>query len=212
MRKGILFGSAVIEDYHFCRRYMEADAVIICCDGGMKHTRKMGIRPDYILGDFDSVDTETLDFYKEMGIEMKEFPSRKNQTDLELGLNFAIDLGCGEVVIFGALGSRLDHTLANLHLLKYALDKGVTALLADEKNCIRLIKSHTVLKGKKGDIVSAVPMSEMVYGITNRGLEYPLHDFDMPLGSTRGVSNVMEGEEAEISLREGYLFVIQSKD
>lgn len=211
--KVILFAGAKIEDYGFCREYLEDADAVICCDAGLVHTKALGIDPDYIVGDFDSVPAEILSYYKGKNIPIRQFPARKNETDMELGILLALELGATDLVLFGGIGDRFDHTLANAHYLLSLLKKGVRARLVDEKNCVEVIDSHLTLEGKVGDLVSTLPLSMEVKGITLRGFSYPLTDATLTLdGDYIAVSNVLAEERAAIDVKEGYLFVIKSKD
>ena len=211
--KVVLFASAEIEQYNFCKKYLQNADVIVCCDGGMKHTRALEITPDYILGDFDSCKKEDFNYYKNLGVKIKTFPAQKDETDMELGLDFALELGADDIVIFGGIGSRFDHTLANAHLLLRLLKRGVRGRLVNEKNCVELMDSYITLKGKKGDLVSTIPLSMEVTGITLEGFAYPLTDHTLTIDDDIvAVSNVMLQEECKISIKTGYLFVIQAKD
>lgn len=211
--KVVLFAGAEIEQYDFCKEYLQNADVIVCCDGGMKHTRALNITPNYILGDFDSCKKEDLNYYKNLGVEIKTFPTQKDETDMELGLDFALELGGDDIVICGGIGSRFDHTLANAHLLLRLLKKGVRGRLVNEKNCVELIDSHITLNGKKGNLVSTIPLSMEVTGITLEGFAYPLTDHTLTIDDDIvAVSNVMLQEECKISIKTGYLFVIQSED
>lgn len=211
--KALVFAGAGIGDYSFCQKYMDDGDTIICCDSGMRHAKALGIRPDYIVGDFDSATPEILEYYKDQGIPVRQFPARKNETDMELGVLLALELGATELVLFGGIGDRFDHTLANAHYLLSLLKKGVRARLVDEKNCVEVIDRHLTIYGQKGDLVSTIPLSLEVKGITLRGFSYPLTDFDLALDDDYiAVSNVLAEERAEIDIREGYLFVIRSRD
>ncbi len=134
--KVILFAGAEIRDYSFCEKYMSGADAVICCDAGMRHARKLGIVPDYIVGDFDSASAEVLEYYKAKNIPIRQFPTRKNETDMELGIILALELGATDLVLFGGIGDRFDHTLANAHYLLSLLKKGVRARLVDDKNCV----------------------------------------------------------------------------
>ena len=211
--KVILFAGAEIKQYDFCKKYLENADVILCCDSGIRHTRVLGIVPDYILGDFDSCQKEDLEYYKNMGITIKTFPTQKDETDMELGLDFAVKLGADNIVIFGGIGSRFDHTLANAHLLLKLLKKGIKAMIVDEKNCVELIDKDIVLEGEKGELVSTIPLSMKVTGITLEGFAYPLTDHTLTIDDDIvAVSNVMMQNQCRISIKTGYLFVIRSKD
>ncbi len=211
--KALVFAGAEIRDYSFCKAYMDGADVVICCDSGLRHAKALGIRPDYIVGDFDSVSPEVWDYYKGQGIPVRQFPARKNETDMELGVLLALELGAEELVLFGGIGDRFDHTLANAHYLLSLLKKGVRARLVDEKNCVEVIDRHLTVCGNVGDIVSTIPLSMEVKGITLKGFSYPLTDFDLALDDDYiAVSNVLAEERAEIDIRDGYLFVIRSRD
>lgn len=211
--KAILFGSAEIKKYDICRQYIEKNDVIICCDGGVKHTKELGVMPHYILGDFDSASHDILSFYQDNGVEIKQFPTHKDETDMELGLNFAMELGIEDIVIFGGIGCRFDHTLANAHLLLRLLKRNIRGRLVNENNCIELIDKSTIIYGKKGDLVSVIPLSMQVIGVTLTGLAYPLYEKTLTIDDDLvAVSNIMISEQAEIQIKKGFLFVIQSKD
>ncbi len=211
--KAILFAGAGIEDYTFCKEYVADTDIVICCDGGMHHTKALGVIPDYIVGDFDSVKPEVLEEYRKQGIAIKQFPTHKDETDMQLGMLLALELGATELVMIGGIGTRFDHTLANAHLLLYLLKQNVKAILVNERNRVELIDKETILHGKAGDLVSIVPLSMMVKGVTLEGLEYPLTNHDLALDDMLlCVSNVMLGDTAKVSIKEGYLFVMQTRD
>lgn len=210
--KAVIFANADIYDYSFCEKYLENTDIIISCDGGMRHTKKLGIVPNYILGDFDSAEPDVIKYYKDMEIEFRQFPEKKDETDMELSLGLAIDINADDIVIMGGIGSRLDHTLANVHLLYTALKKGVRARLVNENNCAELIDSSIEIDGEKGDIVSILPISMTVKGITHIGMEYPLNNAELSIDSPRGISNVMLGDKAYTTISEGLLLVIKSRD
>ncbi|MDO4530583.1 MAG: thiamine diphosphokinase [Bacillota bacterium] len=211
--KAIIFAGAKISDYGFCKDYMTGADTVICCDGGMHHAKALGIDPDYIVGDFDSAAPEVLAYYREKQIPVRQFPERKNETDMELGILLALELGAKELVLFGGIGDRFDHTLANAHYLLSLLKKGIRARLVDEKNCVEVIDRHLTIEGKKGELVSTLPLSMEVTGITLTGFSYPLTDATLTLdGDYIAVSNVLEEETATIEIKSGYLFVIRSRD
>jgi thiamine pyrophosphokinase len=169
--------------------------------------------PHYIVGDFDSVSPEVLEYYKAKNIPIFQFPAKKDETDMQLGIQLALEKGATDLVLFGGIGSRFDHTLANAHLLLGLLKKGIRARLVDENNCVELTDKPITIHGKKGDFVSTIPLSMMVTGITLTGFEYPLINRDLALDDDLvAVSNVLAKEEATIHFTQGYLFVIHSKD
>ena len=211
--KVIIFGGAPIRKYGFCEAYMKDADAVICCDAGMAHAKALGIDPDYIVGDFDSTTFDVLEYYKGKNIPIRQFPTRKDETDMELGIFLALELGATDIVLFGGIGDRFDHTLANAHYLLSLLKKGVRARLVDDKNCVEVIDKHLTLEGKVGDLVSTLPLSMEVTGITLKGFSYPLTDATLTLdGDYIAVSNVLAEETATIDIKTGYLYVIRSRD
>lgn len=211
--KAVIFAGAKITNYEFCKEYIEGATLIICCDGGVHHTKALGITPHYIVGDFDSASQEVLSYYKEKNIPICQYPTKKDETDMQIGIHLALAKGATELVLFGGIGNRFDHTLANAHLLLGLLKKGIRARLVDQNNCVELVDKPTTIYGKVGDLVSTIPLSMMVKGVTLTGFEYPLVNRDLALDDDLvAVSNVLAKKEATIEFTEGYLFIIRSKD
>ncbi len=209
----LIFGSAEIENYHFIYSYLQKSPVkIICCDGGLLHLFKMNVLPDMIVGDFDSVDLELLEFYKNKNVEIKTFPTEKDKTDMEIGIEYALEMKPEEITIFGGIGSRLDHTLQNVQILYKILIGGSKAKLVNEYNTIQLINQEIKLSGDVGQLVSLIPMSEKVTGVTTNKLKYELQNAQLWLGNSLGVSNVMTAPEASVEIKSGLLLVIQSME
>lgn len=209
--KAVVFANADIADYSFCEKYIK-DAVIICCDGGMRHTMRLGIDPDYIVGDFDSVTADVLEYYKKKNIELKQVPCRKDETDMELGIGHAVEIGADDITIIGGIGSRLDHTIANVFQLIRLSRLGIAGRLVNENNIISLNTGKAEIFGQKGDIVSFIPITPTAVGVTTEGLEYPLHKATLYMDSPLGVSNVMEGERAAYTFDEGMALIIKARD
>ena len=211
--RAVVFAGAKIADYSFCQEYMKPGDTIICCDGGLVHAKALKLHPDYIVGDFDSVPPEVLKEYLSQEIPIKQVPTQKDETDMELGLDLAVNIGATDIIIMGGIGSRFDHTLANAHLLLQLLKKGVRGRLVDEKNCVELIDKPMKVYGKKGDLVSTIPLSMKVTGITLTGFAYPLTNKTLTIDDDIvAVSNVLLDREGEIALTSGYLFVILARD
>lgn len=213
MSRAVVFAGAGISDYSLIREYIQPGDTVICCDSGLLHAKALGLHPDYIVGDFDSVPANVLEEYENTGIPFDKHPAEKDETDMELGLDLAVKLGIDDVIIIGGIGTRFDHTLANAHLLLRLLKKGVRGRLVDERNCVELIDKPMKVYGKPGDLVSTIPLSMEVKGITLKGFLYPLTDKTLTIDDDIvAVSNVLLGETGEISLTEGYLFVILARD
>lgn len=211
--RAIVFAGAGIRDYSFCKEYIKPEDTVICCDSGLTHAKALGLLPNYIVGDFDSVSPALLAEYENTDIPFEKHPAQKDETDMELGLDLAVKLGIDDIIIIGGIGSRFDHTLANAHLLLRLLKKGVRGRLVDEKNCVELIDQPMKVHGRPGDLVSTIPLSMEVTGITLKGFQYPLTDKTLTIDDDIvAVSNVLLEEEGEIRLTSGYLFVILARD
>lgn len=211
--KAIVFTGADIKNYEFCYKYLTKDTFIVCCDKGMVHAKNLNITPDYIVGDFDSVPIDILEYYKNKKVPIYEFTCEKDETDTQLGVEVCIEKGAKEIIIIGGIGSRFDHTLANAHYLMKILKKGIKGFLVDEKNEIQLVNKSTTIFGKVGEIVSTIPLSFVVKELTLEGFKYPLYKKDLYLDDDIiAVSNILIKDEAYISFSEGYIYIIKSKD
>lgn len=187
---------------------------VITADGGTAYAKSIGIMPDLLLGDFDTLKAEVLEEYKNKGIELMRFPTKKDYTDTHLALKTALEKQPDDIVILGGIGTRMDHTLANIGLLTLALEQGVSAQIIDSNNRIRMIKDSLVLEKKDafGNYVSLIPYTEKVTGIDLEGFLYPLHDAELCIGISQGISNELVEEQGKISIKSGQLLVIESRD
>lgn len=184
--------------------------LIIAADGGALHCQELGLRPDLVVGDFDSLSEADLERLKAEGASFIRYPARKDYNDLELALRHAVERGVDQILVLGALGSRWDQTLANVLLLVSAPFDQVRITLEDGPQEIHLIRSgeSLVIEGQPGDTVSLLPLTQMARDITTEGLEYPLEEGSLYMGGTRGISNVLLGETARVTLGEGLLFCV----
>ncbi len=220
----VIFANGELADPTSARAAIQPTDIIVAADGGAKHCRTLGVVPHILIGDFDSLAPADLAALEAAGTRIVRHPARKDQTDLELALDFALAEGASDIVILGGLGGRWDQTLANVLLLVRSGDfsrlttdpKGVLRKVVTTNVRIRLLDgaqeislvrgpSEFTLSGNAGDTVSLIPIGGDAHGITTSGLEYPLHDETLIFGSTRGISNVMMEREATVSLVEGLL-------
>lgn len=208
----VIFCGGVIEDYDLINNYVRGAQLVLCVDSGARHCRKLQIVPDYLIGDFDSISEEDFTALAEAGASVMRFPSEKDMTDSELAIEVACEKGCRRITLLGAIGSRIDHTLSNLLLLKKLTDLNVEGVIVNEKNEIRMIRDHIELKSEKDTFLSLLPVAENAVGVTTGGLYYPLTDATLEIGSSWGVSNRFTDDVATVTVRQGYLLVIMSKD
>lgn len=199
-------------DYIFCKQDTLSYDFIICADRGMAHALKLGIKPDLIVGDFDSGNHEDLAYYKSQNIPVEVFNPMKDETDTEIAIKRAVEKGATHITIYGGVGSRLDHTLGNVHLLYGLLQKGIQGRLMNPNNIVYVVQNKIRLSGEVGDLVSLIPFAGDAKGITTKNLGYPLNKATLKAGTNMGVSNYMTETQAEVSLEEGVLVVIKAID
>ena len=171
------------------------DALVIAADGGLRHTEKLGITPDAVLGDFDS-----LGFCPE-GANV--FPVEKDDTDAMLAVRLGLRRGCGEFLLYGSLdGPRLDHTVANFQTLQFLADHSAVGYLIGNTTMATVVKNGKITfpAGLSGTI-SVFCMGPDAVGVTEKGLFYRLENAALTSGFPLGVSNHFTGEEAEISVK-----------
>ncbi len=189
---------------------LPATDLLIAADGGALHCQSLGLTPDVVIGDFDSLSEDDLENLSAQGTRLIRYPTHKDATDLELAVRYAQEAGADAILILGGLGARWDQTLANLLLPALVDFKQTRIRFLDGRQEIGLLRGGETLtiQGRKGDTVSLVPVGGAAHNITTQGLEYPLHRENLLLGSTRGVSNVLLIEPASVSLEDGLLLCV----
>ncbi len=183
-------------------RALEPEDWVIAADGGLKHTQKLQITPNVILGDFDSLG------YEPEGANV--FPVEKDDTDAMLAVRRGLQLGYREFWLYGSLdGPRLDHTIANFQTLQYLCDHGAFGYLIGNSYIVTVVQDETLFfpAGKEGT-VSVFCLGAAAEGVDLKGLYYPLRDGTLTPGFPLGVSNHFTGAEATISVRKGSLLVL----
>lgn len=189
--------------------------VLMAADSGMDCFYRIDIKPDVIVGDFDSAQSKTLDYFRGFEqIELCTLNTEKDDTDTEFAIREAIRRDADDIVLVGATGTRIDHVLGNICLLGIGLEEKISICLMDPHNRIRMIDSPLVIRKKEqyGKYVSLLPFSDRVEGVTLTGFKYPLSDDTMGGFNSLGISNEIIEEEAVISLTGGHLLVVESKD
>ena len=214
--KFVIISGGHIEDA-FALNYLKENTYdcMIAADSGMNFLYRNDIVPDVIAGDFDSVDGESLDEFSGMPeVEVLRLNPIKDDTDTEFVIREAIRRGATKITVLGATGTRLDHVLANVNLLGIGLEEKVSIELVDAHNRIRMIAGSLEIKKDEqfGDFVSILPVKGDAKGVSLEGMKYPLENADVACFSSLGVSNEIVGETARISVKQGVLLVIESRD
>jgi thiamine pyrophosphokinase len=208
MSRALIFVNGELSDPGATRLLVQGEDVIIAADGGARHALALGVIPDAVIGDFDSLTPAELSVFSDMGIHLLRYPTAKDETDLELALAHAFKAGHRPIIIIGAYGGRLDQTLGNLALLADPEYIGVDLRLDDGKTEAFFITSQATVHGKAGDTVSLIPWGKSAEGVTTDGLVYPLNQETLLPYRTRSISNQMLAETAKISLRYGLLLCV----
>lgn len=189
------------------------DAVVYAVDGGLAVADVAGVMPDYLVGDFDTADAGLVERYEKTCVTIRHLPE-KDATDTELAIDEAIACGAEEVILLGATGSRMDHTLANVHMLFKMRLRGVRAYILNENNRISLHRES--FQRQKADLfgtyVSFLPFWGDVSGVTLKGLKYPLENMTLTAGNSLGISNEAVEEKIGVFFESGYLLMIESRD
>lgn len=196
--------------------YSRENDIWVGVDRGVYTLINKNITPMIAFGDFDSVSNEELQVIKGHVKEIKRYKPEKNETDMELALNWAIKQEPALIRIFGATGGRLDHLLANVYLMINPLmeDKKFNIVLIDNQNILALKGpgSYKIEKRVDKKYISFVPLTFNVEGLTLEGFKYPLKDRHISIGSTLCISNELIGDNGTFSFSEGILLVIRSND
>ena len=181
---------------------MEDGESVIAADGGHRHTEALGLRPNVILGDFDSLG------YVPQGANV--FPVEKDDTDAMLAVRRGLSLGAEEFLLYGSLdGPRLDHTVANFQTLQFLCDQGAWGYLIGKDYLITVVKDgFLAFSPEARGTVSVFCLGRDAQGVTLRGLYYPLEDGTLTAGFPLGVSNHFTGQEARIEVKQGSLLVL----
>lgn len=197
----------VIDNANYC----------ICADSGADIARFYGRIPDYLVGDMDSIDLQTLQWCNDHKVSQKTFRPEKDYTDGELAIDFAIKYAktnnIGFIKVVGGYGNRFDHTLANIYIGKKALDAGLRIEYYNETSFIYLLKGNLcqeveILNGKT---VSLLPFDGNAEGVTIKGFKYPLNDGTLVVDKSLGISNELISDIGSISMTRGYLMIVQNR-
>lgn len=212
-KKALIFANGSTHDGLMPRRALDEapDALVIAADGGVRVARDYGVRIDVVVGDMDSVDEQALAELEAQGVNIQRSPAEKDETDLELALGWAVAQGADWIRVFGAMGGRLDQTLANMYLLALPSLRDCNVRLVSRAQAAWLWYPGThTLEGTAGDTVSLIPLDGPASGIRTENLYYPLKDERLTIGPARGISNMMLADTAQVHLDDGLLLVVHT--
>ena len=207
----LIFANGEMVDVAWTRPFLSQSSHIIAADGGTRHLFRLGVPPDVVIGDMDSLTEEVSSWLAEAGSDMIRYDPVKDETDLELALLYAQKFD-EEILLFGALGGRLDQMLANILLLAHPALVDCSITLVERYERAWLITSQTEFSGQEGDTVSLIPLDGDVVVKQTIGLRWPLIDSVLSFGLARGVSNVMTAVSASVEVASGKLLCIHTLD
>jgi thiamine pyrophosphokinase len=192
---------------------VNADDLVICADSGIYFAEKCGVRPDIIVGDFDSSDYNKADELTKNGIEIIKLPEIKDVTDTYFAVEEGFRRGYKSFAVYGGIGGRFDHTLANLSVLRFIYKKGGTGTICGSGTSVYFIDDGECLMlpyDKSCGYISVFPADGISYGVYERGMKYSLTDATLSNDYPVGVSNEFTvGNDAVISVKKGPLYVIK---
>ncbi len=181
---------------------------LICADGALAWMQELGLQPDLLVGDMDSVSSILVEQAVALGVEVLRVPAEKDFTDTEMALREAIKRGYNDVIVFGAWGDRIDHSLGNLLLFPPFVESGTRVALSDGKSDAYYVKDVLELHGCRGKTVSLLPLTPSVQRVSIDGFHYPLREATLCWGQTLGVSNLATSDKVSVSLARGMLLVV----
>ncbi|MBE7064421.1 MAG: thiamine diphosphokinase [Ruminococcaceae bacterium] len=204
MKKCVIVGGADIKEYEKINEYINEGDFIVCCDCGTRHTEKLSVKPDLIVGDFDSSENPML------SVETIVLPREKDDTDTVFAVKEAVKRGFDEFLLIGVIGERFDHSMGNVSILLYLDVLGITAKIVDDFSEMEIVNDKVSYVDGTFKYFSLLNISGTAEGITVIGAKYPLENASISCEYQYGISNeVLPGETAEISVKQGRLLLVK---
>ncbi len=208
--RAVILANGDLPDPEAARHHIQGADRLICANGGTRHAAQLGLIPDVVVGDLDSVDPSTRTRLAAAGVRFEAHPVRKSKTDLELALGLAVAEGAEHVDLLATLGGRLDQSLANLLLLAQPEWAAVSVRVIEGREMAWVVRGGqtTQVAGTAGNTLSLVPLTPQVTGVTLTGVEWPLVDATLQLGSTWTISNTLADRAAQLQVAGGLVLVV----
>ena len=208
----LIIANGIIRDYKRIKKLLSSycgdDPLIISADGGIENTIRLGLNPNIVIGDMDSLDREKYD--RELSeVNFISVDTEKDESDTRLAVEYALEKKIKDITIAGATGGRLDHTFANMLILASQELDDVSARIIDEESEISCMHASGTVKGKTGDLISIFSLTPFTRFTKTSGLKYPLAVEKLYQSPVRGLSNVFTSEKAILDFDEGKLLIIK---
>lgn len=208
MKRAVIFLHGNKPSAESVKKHIKKTDTIICADGGAIYAVSFELKPDVYIGDLDSISPAHYKRLKKEKIEWHIFEKEKDETDSELSIKYAIKHGFKEILLFGVFGNRVDHVLANLTM--FATLKNIQVTIVEDNQILYFVKDKLSLQGKSGEYVSLIPFQENVT-VSTKNLKWELKNSILEYGKTRGISNELVKQVAEIKVKKGTLLVIHTR-
>ena len=205
--RAVIISGGHITNYEFVKSQISSSDTVICADSGYNHAVLLDLSVSAIVGDFDSIGDVRIP----KDVKIIRVPAKKDLTDTELALHYARENDFRDFLFIAATGTRIDHSLANILLLKSCVGRAEGAVIVDEHNKIMMTDSVITLCEPLSSTVSLIPIEDC-HGVSTQGLEYQLQGATLTVGMGLGISNVMISKSAAISIEKGLLLVVVAKD
>ena len=206
--RAIIFANGEFPHPQTARDLLHPGDLIIAADGGTRHALTAAATPQVVIGDLDSISPADQARVENSGARIIRLSPRKDETDLELALLYAVRQGATEIIVLAALGGRLDQTIANVLLLSLPELAGLDVRIVEGAQEAFLIRGAATITGRPGDTVSLIPLGGAATGVTSDGLEWSLREETLHFGPARGVSNLLTSEQARVRVRRGMLLCV----
>lgn len=210
--KTIVFSNGNFAPADWCKNLLKNADQIIVADGGARYALMMGLKVDHLIGDMDSIELEDFNTLKEQGCKISVFPEDKDKTDLELAVDLAVKLGSDEIHILASDGGRFDHQLGNALIganIRY-MEVPIWFYSGNQRATTVYPVEEKVFATVSGSLLSVIPLCEKVANFTIRGVDWPLNNVELRLGSTFTISNKSAGNEVKVSFTSGVvLFILE---
>jgi len=208
MKRCLIISAGEIRDYERVKSFLQPDDFFIFCDGGLTHADGLGLKPDLIVGDFDSCDSEDLARWKD-SCETVRLPREKDDTDTLFAVKLALERGYSDFLLLGAMGGRFDHALGNISILLYLAGLGKKAVLVDDYSQMQIVGKEPFFIKDNCSYFSVLTVAGDVSGVTIKNAKYPLENAKLSADFQLGISNeVLSGKVAEVSVEQGKLLVV----
>jgi thiamine pyrophosphokinase len=211
MPRIVIFANGLLPNLEYVRNMLHADDFLIGVDGGARHIMALELMPNFVIGDLDSLTEDDLYELGSADVRVDQYPANKDETDLELAIQYALQLVFSSIMVVAALGGRTDQTLGNISLLTDFVMSNADIRFDDGLEELFFCRSQAQVHGKSGDIVSLIPWNGDVSGVTTNGLRWALHGETLFSYKTRGISNEMVDEKATVQIKSGLLLIVHRR-